>query len=86
MKPSDADLALVRGLVEIPSVSRREGEAVEWLVARMAERGFRASVDDAGNAVGADCAGQEAAALVGEVRLCVRNHLVEKLARQEKTK
>ena len=52
MRPSDTDLALVRGLVEIPSVSRREGEAVEWLVARMAERGFRASVDDAGNAVG----------------------------------
>ncbi len=52
MKPSEADLALVRGLVEIPSVSRREGDAVEWLVARMAERGFRASVDDAGNAVG----------------------------------
>lgn len=52
MKPSEPDLALVRGLVEIPSVSRREGDAVEWLVARMAERGFRASVDDAGNAVG----------------------------------
>ena len=52
MRPSEADLALVRGLVEIPSLSRREGEAVEWLVARMAERGFRASVDDAGNAVG----------------------------------
>jgi len=47
-----ADLALVRGLVEIPSVSRREGDAVEWLAARMGERGFRASVDDAGNAVG----------------------------------
>ena len=52
MRPSEGDLALVRGLVEIPSVSRREGDAVEWLVARMAERGFRASVDDAGNAVG----------------------------------
>jgi len=52
VRPSESDLALVRGLVEIPSVSRREGEAVEWLVARMAERGFRASVDDAGNAVG----------------------------------
>jgi LysW-gamma-L-lysine carboxypeptidase len=50
--PDPADLQLLRGLVEIPSVSRREGEAVEWLVARMAERGFRASVDDAGNAVG----------------------------------
>jgi len=52
MRPDPADLDLVRGLVEIPSVSRREGDAVEWLVARMAERGFRASVDDAGNAVG----------------------------------
>jgi LysW-gamma-L-lysine carboxypeptidase len=52
VRPSEGDLALVRGLVEIPSVSRREGDAVEWLVARMAERGFRASVDDAGNAVG----------------------------------
>ena len=52
MRPSETDLALVRGLVEIPSVSRHEGDAVEWLVARMAERGFRATVDDAGNAVG----------------------------------
>ncbi|MGH2471550.1 MAG: [LysW]-lysine hydrolase [Candidatus Limnocylindria bacterium] len=52
MRPSETDLALVRGLVEIPSVSRREGDAVEWLVARMGERGFRATVDDAGNAVG----------------------------------
>jgi [amino group carrier protein]-lysine/ornithine hydrolase len=52
MSPDPADLDLLRGLVEIPSVSRREGEAVEWLVARMGERGFRASVDDAGNAVG----------------------------------
>src|SRR5438445_3555377 len=46
------DLELVRGLVEIPSVSRHEGDAVEWLVARMAERGFRASGGDAGNALG----------------------------------
>lgn len=52
MRPSETDLALLRGLVEIPSVSRHEGDAVEWLVARMAERGFRATVDDAGNAVG----------------------------------
>ena len=52
MRPSEPDLALLRGLVEIPSVSRREGDAVEWLVARMADRGFRANVDDAGNAVG----------------------------------
>ena len=52
MGADPADIDLLRGLVEIPSVSRREGEAVEWLVTRMGERGFRASVDDAGNAVG----------------------------------
>jgi LysW-gamma-L-lysine carboxypeptidase len=46
------DVALVGGLVAIPSVSRSESDAVEWLVARMGERGFRASVDAAGNAVG----------------------------------
>ena len=50
--PTQHDLELLKGLVEIPSVSRREGDAVEWLVGRMAERGFRATVDDAGNAVG----------------------------------
>ena len=49
---SERDLALVGGLVAIPSVSRDERDAVEWLVVRMAERGFRASVDPAGNAVG----------------------------------
>jgi [amino group carrier protein]-lysine/ornithine hydrolase len=47
-----ADLDLVRGLVEIPSLSGQEGDAVEWLVERMAARGFRARVDDAGSAVG----------------------------------
>jgi [amino group carrier protein]-lysine/ornithine hydrolase len=52
MSGADADIELLRGLVAIPSVSRQEGDAVDWLVARMAERGFRASVDDAGNAVG----------------------------------
>ncbi len=46
------DRDLLRGLVGIPSLSRHESAAVEWLVARMAERGFRASIDEAGNAVG----------------------------------
>ena len=46
------DVALVGGLVAIPSVSRSERDAVEWLVDRMRERGFRASIDPAGNAVG----------------------------------
>ncbi len=61
------DLELVRGLVAIPSLSRHEGEAVEWLVARMAERGFRASVDDAGNAVGEIGDGATHVVLLGHV-------------------
>jgi [amino group carrier protein]-lysine/ornithine hydrolase len=67
VRPSERDLALVRGLVEIPSVSRREGDAVEWLVARMAERGFRASVDDAGNAVGEIGEGAVHVVLLGHI-------------------
>jgi LysW-gamma-L-lysine carboxypeptidase len=47
-----ADLELVRALVAIPSVSREERAAVEFLVARMRERGFLAHIDEAGNAVG----------------------------------
>ena len=67
MRPSESDLALLRGLVEIPSVSRREGDAVEWLVARMAERGFRANVDDAGNAVGEIGVGPVHVVLLGHI-------------------
>jgi [amino group carrier protein]-lysine/ornithine hydrolase len=64
---SDADIELVRGLVAIPSVSRQEGDAVEWLVARMAERGFRATVDDAGNAVGEIGDGPRHVVLLGHI-------------------
>jgi LysW-gamma-L-lysine carboxypeptidase len=67
VRPSAEDLSLLRGLVEIPSTSRREGEAVEWLVARMSERGFRASVDDAGNAVGEIGAGPTHVVLLGHI-------------------
>ncbi len=61
----DADL--LRGLVGIPSVSRHEAAAVEWLVARMAERGFRASVDQAGNAVGEIGDGPRQVVLLGHI-------------------
>jgi LysW-gamma-L-lysine carboxypeptidase len=61
------DIDLLRGLVSIPSVSRQEGEAVEWLVARMAERGFRVSVDDAGNAVGEIGDGSMHVVLLGHI-------------------
>ena len=64
---SPDDLELVRGLVAIPSVSRQEGDAVEWLVARMSERGFRASVDDAGNAVGEIGDGPTHVVLLGHI-------------------
>jgi LysW-gamma-L-lysine carboxypeptidase len=40
---------------------------VEWLVARMAERGFRASVDDAGNAVGEIGDGPAHVVLLGHI-------------------
>jgi LysW-gamma-L-lysine carboxypeptidase len=62
-----ADLDLVRGLVEIPSVSRDEKRAVEWLVERMRERGYRAHVDEAGNAVGEIGSGPAHVVLLGHI-------------------
>lgn len=61
------DLDLVRGLVAIPSLSRQERAAVDWLVARMAERGFRASRDEAGNAVGEIGDGPRHVVLLGHI-------------------
>lgn len=61
------DVALVGGLVAIPSVSRQERDAVEWLVARMRERGFRASIDEAGNAVGEIGDGPRHVVLLGHI-------------------
>ncbi len=44
---------LIRGLVNIPSLSRHEALASAWLVAQMRANGYeRAFVDEAGNAVG----------------------------------
>ncbi|MCB0062266.1 MAG: M20/M25/M40 family metallo-hydrolase [Caldilineaceae bacterium] len=46
-------VALLQGLVAVPSLSRNEQAASEWLVAQMQELGYsRAYVDEAGNAVG----------------------------------
>ena len=61
------DVALVGGLVAIPSVSRGEADAVEWLVERMRERGFRSSVDAAGNAVGEIGEGPVHVVLLGHI-------------------
>jgi len=63
----ERDVALVGGLVAIPSVSRQERDAVEWLVARMRERGFRASIDAAGNAVGEIGEGPRHVVLLGHI-------------------
>ncbi|MEZ5284267.1 MAG: M20/M25/M40 family metallo-hydrolase [Vicinamibacterales bacterium] len=52
MTRTDA-VALVHGLVAVPSLSRQEAAAVRWLVAQMEGAGYdRAFVDGAGNAVG----------------------------------
>jgi len=49
----DRAVALLEGLVRIPSFSTLEGEASAWLVQQMSTLGFaRAYVDAAGNAVG----------------------------------
>lgn len=48
-----AAVALLQGLVSIPSLSRQESEAAVWLVKQMYAHGYeRAFVDAAGNAVG----------------------------------
>ena len=49
----DDAVALLHGLVAIPSLSRQESQAARWLAEQMAAHGFgRAFVDGAGNAVG----------------------------------
>lgn len=46
-------VALLQGLVAIPSLSRQESQAAHWLAGQMAAAGYdRAYVDEAGNAVG----------------------------------
>jgi len=51
---------LLAGLVKIYSPSQQERSASEYLVAQMNARGFRAFVDDAGNAVGTRDVGEGA--------------------------
>lgn len=46
------DVQFLEALLRIPSLSGHEGEAAAFLAGRMAEYGWRASVDPAGNAVG----------------------------------
>jgi len=46
------EAALLRGMLEIPSLSGRERPLAEYLRAEMERRGLRAHIDAAGNAVG----------------------------------
>jgi len=50
--PVSEDIELLRRMVSIPSLSGAEGELAGFLAREMAARGFRAWVDEAGNAVG----------------------------------
>jgi [amino group carrier protein]-lysine/ornithine hydrolase len=53
MTEQNEAVALLHGLVAIPSLSRQEDKAAAWLVEQMAANGYsRAFVDGAGNAVG----------------------------------
>ncbi len=63
MNPTD----LLAGLVKIYSPSQRERDAVNYLVAEMSARGFRAFVDDAGNAVGTLGDGARDIVLLGHI-------------------
>ncbi len=59
--------ALLQGLLEQYSPSRRESGAVVYLVRRMAELGFQAWVDGAGNAVGLLGEGETTVLLLGHI-------------------
>jgi [amino group carrier protein]-lysine/ornithine hydrolase len=58
---------LLRGLVEIPSPSRQEGPAVEWLCQQMESLGMSAFADGAGNANGIKGSGPIEIMLLGHI-------------------
>jgi [amino group carrier protein]-lysine/ornithine hydrolase len=58
---------LLRGLVEIPSPSRQEAQAVEWLCQQMEAVGILAHADGAGNAVGVKGTGPVEIMLLGHI-------------------
>ena len=58
---------LLEGLVKIYSPSQQERAAVEYLVAQMSALGFRAFIDDAGNAVGILGSGERDVVLLGHI-------------------
>lgn len=63
MNPTD----LLEGLVKLYSPSQQEHGAVKYLVSQMSALGFRAFVDDAGNAVGIFGSGSREIVLLGHI-------------------
>jgi len=61
------EVALLRGMLEIPSLSGQERLLAEYLRAEMGRRGLRASVDEAGNAVGEGGEGGPIVVLLGHM-------------------
>lgn len=66
-RPAENVADLLTSLVSISSLSGDEHNAVTWLRDRMAELGYRASVDPAGNAVGTIGAGEREILLLGHI-------------------
>lgn len=64
---SGAAVQLLEALVGIPSVSGEEADASRFLVEWMSRRGFRASVDEVGNAVGTRGEGEHEMLLLGHI-------------------
>jgi [amino group carrier protein]-lysine/ornithine hydrolase len=65
--PEQADVALLRHIVEIPSLSDHEGAAVAELCRQMDSRGFRTSIDEAGSAIGTIGHGDRRVVLLGHI-------------------
>lgn len=63
----DAMLALLRRMVEIPSLSGHEGPLAAYLAAAMARIGFRSSIDAVGNVVGEIGSGRPVILLLGHL-------------------
>jgi [amino group carrier protein]-lysine/ornithine hydrolase len=60
-------IALLESMLRIPSVSSDEGTLAAFLVRRMAELGFEAAMDGAGNAVGSIGHGPQMVVLLGHM-------------------
>ncbi len=60
-------IALLEAMLRSPSVSGDEGALAAFLVRRMAELGFEAAVDGAGNAVGSIGQGPQTVVLLGHM-------------------